>query len=265
MINQKNEHLKRKEDDLKSLRQQMKTQAQLHATEINKLNEKMSLTNNTTMTKMHAFMTKQETDPSAMGQTTGSMKARQATDAISRRAQEELMQRIQQQDHIIQQLKSKSSGSQEVENMSREQVSKLRNEVQALEDQLRTERARVDIKSKNKQLMRLQEDNKRLIVKQKAQTAALEEVKAQMLKFDAEKHQADKEDEIAIRKKQFELAEDKKQKDAANTRLDMIKTTNNELKQKNGDLVNQTGELEDKIKGFKLEIVQLKEARDQTE
>jgi len=59
-----------------------------------------------------------------------------------------------------------------------------------------------------------------------------------MLKFDAEKHQADKEDEIAIRKKQFELAEDKKQKDAANTRLDMIKTTNNELKQKNGDLVN---------------------------
>ena len=54
----------------------------------------MSLTNNTTMTKMHAFMTKQETDPSAMGQTTGSMKARQATDAISRRAQEELMQRI---------------------------------------------------------------------------------------------------------------------------------------------------------------------------
>ena len=38
----------------------------------------------------------------------------------------------------------------------------------------------------------------------------------------------------------------------------MIKSTNNELKTKNADLIHKTGEMEDEMKTFKREIMELK-------
>ena len=53
MIEQKNDQLKRKEDNIERLRDQMKAQAQLDAKMINELREKISLNGDTTMSKLH--------------------------------------------------------------------------------------------------------------------------------------------------------------------------------------------------------------------
>jgi len=53
MIEQKNEQLKRKEENISRLREQMKQQAQLDANTINEWREQNSAAGNTTMTKLH--------------------------------------------------------------------------------------------------------------------------------------------------------------------------------------------------------------------
>lgn len=56
MIEQKNEQLKRKEENVERLREQMKQQAQLDAAAINALREQISVTGNTTMNKLHTIV-----------------------------------------------------------------------------------------------------------------------------------------------------------------------------------------------------------------
>lgn len=56
MIEQKNEQLKRKEENMERLREQMKNQAQLDAATINQLRDQMSVTGNATMNKLHTIV-----------------------------------------------------------------------------------------------------------------------------------------------------------------------------------------------------------------
>ena len=61
MIEQKNDQLKRKEENMERLREQMKNQAQLDAATINQLRDQMSVTGNSTMNKLHSIVAKHET------------------------------------------------------------------------------------------------------------------------------------------------------------------------------------------------------------
>ena len=103
MIEQKNEQLKRKEDNIGRLREQMKQQAQLDANTINQLREQSSMTGNTTMTKLHSIVAKHE---AAGPSNTGGAHTQNATSAFNRKAQEELTHRIAEKDHIIEQLRA---------------------------------------------------------------------------------------------------------------------------------------------------------------
>ena len=65
MIEQKNEQLKRKEENIERLREQMKQQAQIDAIKINELREKMSMTGNDTMVKLHQIVARHENQSSS--------------------------------------------------------------------------------------------------------------------------------------------------------------------------------------------------------
>lgn len=76
----------------------MRNQAEINATEMNKLNEKMSLTNNDTMTKLHTIVAKHDQN---QGQN-ASFNTQNATNAMTRKAQEEMQQILAEKDHRIQ-------------------------------------------------------------------------------------------------------------------------------------------------------------------
>ena len=67
MIEQKNDQLKRKEENMERLREQMKNQAQLDAATINQLRDQMSVTGNATMNKLHSIVAKHEQQAPAQG------------------------------------------------------------------------------------------------------------------------------------------------------------------------------------------------------
>lgn len=56
MIEQKNEQLKRKEDNIERLRGQMTAQAQLDANTINELRDRISATGGGTLNKLHQIV-----------------------------------------------------------------------------------------------------------------------------------------------------------------------------------------------------------------
>ena len=102
MIEQKNEQLKRKEENITRLREQMKQQAQMDANTINELREANSATGNTTMNKLHTIVAKHD---AAGPQTTGAH-TQNATNAFNRKATEELTRKLAEKDHIIEQLRA---------------------------------------------------------------------------------------------------------------------------------------------------------------
>ena len=67
MIEQKNEQLKRKEDQIERLREQMKIQSATDAAEINALREQMSAAGDSVVNKLHTLVNKQEINVEANG------------------------------------------------------------------------------------------------------------------------------------------------------------------------------------------------------
>ena len=155
MIEQKNEQLKRKEENIERLREQMKQQAQLDANTINQLREQHSVTGNTTMTKLHSIVAKHEA--AGPSHTSGAHTAN-ATNAFHRKAQEELTRKLAEKDHIIEQLRAGNQGASKEKEFSQKKNADLRNQIEALKDELRREKERSDIKAKNKMLLRLQKE-----------------------------------------------------------------------------------------------------------
>ena len=63
MIEQKNEQLKRKEENIERLRTQMMNQAQFDAQQINELREKISATGGNTLNKLHQIVAHHDARP----------------------------------------------------------------------------------------------------------------------------------------------------------------------------------------------------------
>lgn len=133
----------------------MKQQAQLDANTINELREQNSATSNTTMTKLHEIVAKHE---AAGSQPTVNAHTQNATNAFQRKAQEELTRKLAEKDHIIEQLRAGNQGASKEKEIGLKKNADLRNQVEALKEELRREKERVDIKAANKKLLRLQKE-----------------------------------------------------------------------------------------------------------
>lgn len=163
----------------------MKQQAQLDANTINELRDANSATGNTTMNKLHTIVAKHE---AAGPQNTGAH-TQNATNAFNRKAQEELTRKLAEKDHIIEQLRAGNQGASKEKEIGLKKNSDLRNQVEALKDELRREKERVDIKAANKKLLRLQKEKTDQDQVVKNLRKAIDDFRDRMVSYESEKVQ----------------------------------------------------------------------------
>ena len=122
MLDQKNDQLKRKEQHILDLRNKMMQQAELDATQINKLREQVSITGTSTLNKMHDIVARNQGDGSGnpgRAQTSHSSKA-------ERMANEHLKSKLDDKDHEIKRLERQNKGGNVDAEATRKQKEELR-------------------------------------------------------------------------------------------------------------------------------------------
>ena len=178
----------------------MKQQAQLDANTINELREANSATGNSTMNKLHTIVAKHD---AAGPQHTGAH-TQNATNAFNRKAQEELTRKLAEKDHIIEQLRAGNQGASKEKEVGLKKNADLRNQVEALKDELRREKERVDIKAANKKLLRLQKEKTDQDQVVKNLRKAIDDFRDRMMAYESEKVQMHETDTIAQKKMSHE-------------------------------------------------------------
>ena len=129
----------------------------------------------------------------------------------------------------------------------------MRNQVLALEEELKRERERVDIKLANKKLLRLQKD---LQDKDKHITAlnkAIEELRVTMLKYTSERVTLEEKNTVFERKESFVLKQAEEEKKTFQTKIKLLETSKEKVVADNTQLKVEVNRRDEEIKALKAE------------
>lgn len=137
--------------------------------------------------------------------------------------------------------------------MSTKEKNDLRNQIAALQDELRREKERVDIKAANKKLLRLQNERKQQDTVIKNLEKAIDGFKDKMLQYETEKLGVDDKSEAQRRKELLEKQTHQEEISKLNAKVRTVETQKNKATEELTELKVRMSEKDQQLQAMKLQ------------